>query len=104
MLLSTVTSIELNSFYIIRDLIHEKMCMKDKAMFKFPLAPKQSHTAGDYVNFYKSKSVHYRLPLTAPGVEAGGGGGLFPRMDYIGRLWVTFFRLEVYSHCGRSRA
>ena len=61
-------------FFYIKNLIREKTHTIGKAMFK--LASKQSHTAEDYVNFYKSKSVHYRLPLTAPGVEVWWGGGI----------------------------
>ena len=64
--------------------------MIEKVVYnKFPLAPKESHTAGDYASSYNLKSVLYRLPLKAP-----GGGGIFTRMDYIGRLWGTFFHAE----------
>lgn len=42
-------------------------------MLKFPLAPKQSQTAGDYASFYNLKPVHHMLP---PASGVGGGYSL----------------------------
>lgn len=48
-------------------------------------------------------SITWSLSITCY-LQHLGWGGILPRMDYMGRLWGTFFRLEVYKKVGISWA